>query len=46
MVSGTTEFGNKLVPWGRVGRPKDIGLAVAFLASYVVDFLTVQVMYL
>ena len=29
----TTEFGNSLVPAGRVGYPKDVGPAVAFLAS-------------
>lgn len=41
----STEFGNGLVPWGRVGTPGDIAAAVAFLASDAADFITGQVLY-
>jgi glucose 1-dehydrogenase/3-oxoacyl-[acyl-carrier protein] reductase len=41
----TTEYGNTLVPWGRVGTPTDVGDAVAFLASDAADFITGQVLY-
>ncbi len=41
----TTEYGNTLVPWGRVGTPGDVGDAVAFLASDAADFITGQVLY-
>ncbi len=41
----TTEYGNTIVPWGRVGTPGDVGSAVAFLASDAADFITGQVLY-
>ena len=41
----TTEKGARQVPWGRVGRPADIGKVAAFLASNEADFVTGQVIY-
>lgn len=41
----TTEFGDTLVPWGRIGRPQDIARAVAFLASDAAEFITGQTLY-
>ena len=41
----TTEFGNTLVPAGRIGYPKDVAPAAAFLASDAAGFVTGQVLY-
>jgi glucose 1-dehydrogenase len=41
----TTEFGNTLVPSGRIGYPKDVAPTAAFLASDDAEFVTGQVIY-
>lgn len=40
----TTDFGNTLVPWGRVGTPADVAGTIAFLASDTAEFITGQVL--
>ena len=41
----STEFGNTMVPSGRIGYPKDVAPTAAFLASDASDFVTGQVIY-
>ena len=41
----STDFGGSLVPYGRVGFPKDIGPVAAFLASDAAGFVTGQILY-
>ncbi len=45
MPNYTREYGNTLIPWGRVGLPSDIGPAAAFLASDGAGFITGQTIY-
>jgi NAD(P)-dependent dehydrogenase (short-subunit alcohol dehydrogenase family) len=39
------DFGNSLVPWGRIGLPQDCGYLVSFLLSNASEFMTGNVLY-
>jgi len=41
----TREAGNKLVPWGRVGLPEDVGRLAVYLLSDASEFMTGHVVY-
>lgn len=41
----THEFGNTLVPWGRIGMPQDVGHLASFLLSDAAEFMTGQVLH-
>jgi glucose 1-dehydrogenase/3-oxoacyl-[acyl-carrier protein] reductase len=41
----TTELGGTMVPWGRVGTPRDVAGAAAYLVSDAAEFVTGQVLY-
>ncbi|MCS7246376.1 MAG: 3-oxoacyl-ACP reductase FabG [Thermomicrobium sp.] len=41
----TTELGNRMVPWGRVGKPEDVGRVAVFLASDDAEFITGQIIF-
>jgi NAD(P)-dependent dehydrogenase (short-subunit alcohol dehydrogenase family) len=43
--SYTTQAGDAAVPWGRVGRPPDVGGTVVFLCSPRAEFVTGQTLY-
>jgi NAD(P)-dependent dehydrogenase (short-subunit alcohol dehydrogenase family) len=42
----TREFGNWMVPWGRVGLPADVGHLAVYLLSDAAEFMTGQTLYL
>jgi NAD(P)-dependent dehydrogenase (short-subunit alcohol dehydrogenase family) len=41
----TREAGNKIVPWGRIGLPEDVGYLAAYLMADASEFMTGQVIY-
>ncbi len=41
----TREFGDSLVPWGRIGLPHDCGYMAAFMLSDAAEFMTGHVLY-
>ncbi len=41
----TRDFGNSLVPWGRIGLPQDCGYMAAFMLSDAAEFMTGHVLY-
>ncbi|MDQ4099085.1 MAG: SDR family oxidoreductase [Chloroflexota bacterium] len=41
----TTEAGDRMVPWGRIGNPEDVGRAAAWLLSPAAEFVTGQVLF-
>ena len=41
----TRQFGNSMVPWGRVGLPEDVGYLAAYLLSDAAEFMTGHVLY-
>mgnify|MGYP005861142987 CR=1 FL=1 len=41
----TRQVGDRLVPWGRVGLPEDVGYLAAYLMSDAAEFMTGHVLY-
>jgi len=41
----TREVGDKIMPWGRVGLPEDVGYLAAYLISDMSEFMTGSVLY-
>jgi len=41
----TREAGNRLVPWGRVGLPEEVGYLAVYLVSNASEFMTGSVLY-
>ena len=41
----TREAGNKIVPWGRIGLPEDVGYLAVYLMADASEFMTGQVIY-
>ncbi len=41
----TREYGNSLVPWGRIGTPRDCGYLVSFLLSDAAEYVNGHVVY-
>ena len=40
------EFGNSMVPWGRVGLPEEVGYLAAYLVSDLSEFMTGEIIHI